>query len=60
MEKSFIEKMDDLRKRVEAFQLRELPGQPLMMHMGTLYLVNDLWRALQESTAEARPATQEE
>ena len=34
---------DDLKERVEKFNLLELPGQPMGMHMGTLYLVNDLW-----------------
>lgn len=33
-----------LEQRVEAFALMELPGQPRMMHMGTSYLVTDLWR----------------
>lgn len=36
--------MDDLRDRVEKFQTLSLPGQPMGMHMGTLTLVNDLWR----------------
>ena len=42
--------MDDgleLEKRVELFRALELPGQPKMMHMGTSYLVNDLWREVQ-------------
>lgn len=37
-------KRDDLQERVEKFQAMELPGQPIGMHMGTMYLVNDLWR----------------
>jgi len=32
-----------LENRVSAFGRMELPGQPLGMHMGTSYLVNDLW-----------------
>lgn len=32
----------ELRERVRDFQMLRLPGQPLMMHMGTSYLVNDL------------------
>lgn len=35
-----------LKERVDAFALMELPGQPRMMHMGTSYLVNDLWREI--------------
>lgn len=35
---------DDLAERVGQFQALELPGQPMMMHMGTFNLVNDLWR----------------
>ncbi len=33
----------DLAERVLKFNSLELPGQPMMMHMGTSYLVNDLW-----------------
>lgn len=36
--------MGDLESRVESFSLMELPGQPRFMHLGTSYLVNDLWR----------------
>lgn len=35
---------DDLQDRVEKFMAMKLPGQPMGMHMGTSYLVNDLWR----------------
>lgn len=37
-----------LAERVEQFNCMELPGQPMMMHMGTSYLVNDLWRSHRE------------
>ena len=37
-----------LKGRVEAFRLLQLPGQPQGMHMGTAYLVNDLWGRVQE------------
>lgn len=37
---------DALKERVYQWQLMELPGQPAMMHMGTFYLVNDLWDAV--------------
>lgn len=33
-----------LKERVRQFNLSSLPGQPMAMHMGTSYLVNDLWR----------------
>lgn len=38
---------DDLKERVDQFNALELPGQPKMMHMGTSYLVNDLWREVE-------------
>ena len=38
---------DDLKDRVEKFRALQLPGQPMGMHMGTSYLVNDLWREVQ-------------
>ena len=34
---------DNLKERVQQFMMLELPGQPMMMHMGTFYLVQDLW-----------------
>ena len=37
------EKMGELEGRVHAFNSLELPGQPKMMHMGTSYLINELW-----------------
>ncbi len=37
---------DDLHDQVMKFQALELPGQPMSMHMGTLYLVNRLWREI--------------
>jgi hypothetical protein len=40
------QEFDDLRTRVDQFQMLKLPGQPQMMHMGTSYLVGDLWRAI--------------
>jgi hypothetical protein len=40
-----------LEERVDAFALMELPGQPRVMHMGTSYLVNDLWREIQRLNA---------
>lgn len=43
---------DDLETRVQKFQHLELPGQPMAMHMGTSYLVSDLWRELATLRAE--------
>ena len=43
-----------LAERVQKFQCMELPGQPMMMHMGTSYLVGDLWRSHQELLSALR------
>jgi hypothetical protein len=40
----------ELKTRVDQFNALELPGQPRSMHMGTSYLVNDLWRELRRMT----------
>lgn len=37
---------DPLEERVDQFNSLSLPGQPVMMHMGTSYLVNDLWKEI--------------
>ena len=42
--------MDDLKERVRQYNLMQLPGQPMVMHMGTAYLIQDLARHL--ATAE--------
>jgi len=44
--------MDDLEERVKKFNSLSLPGQPLSMHMGTSYLVNDLWKEVKRLRAE--------
>ena len=36
--------MDSLEERVKQFEMMRLPGQPRAIHMGTSYLINDLWR----------------
>lgn len=41
-----------LDERVTAFKCFELPGQPVACHMGTSYLVNDLWREVVGLRAE--------
>jgi len=46
---------DNLKKRVEQFQCLRLPGQnPMSMHMGTSYLVNDLWNECEKLQTENR------
>ena len=37
---------EDLRDRVKQYNMLQLPGQPLGMHMGTSYLIGDLWHEL--------------
>lgn len=39
--------MEDLETRVKQFRSMSLPGQPIGMHMGTAYLINDLWSEVQ-------------
>lgn len=41
-----------LRQRVSDFNALRLPGQPQAAHMGTVYLVNDLWNKIQELQAK--------
>jgi len=48
------EEKKPLKERVEAFNMMELPGQPRMMHMGTSYLVNDLWREVERLREEIK------
>ena len=43
-----VMRIADLEKRVWQFNTMALPGQPMVMHMGTNYLVNDLWRELKQ------------
>lgn len=42
----------ELKTRVDQFNRMQLPGQMQMMHMGTSYLVNDLFRALSDVMEE--------
>ena len=46
------EKEIPLEERVYQFNTLKLPGQPMSMHMGTSYLVNDLWREVQRLRKE--------
>ena len=43
-----MDKIQDLKQKVQDFNMLKLPGQPMMMHMGTSYLVNDLWKRIAE------------
>jgi len=43
-----MKEYEDLEKRVMQFNTLSLPGQPFGMHMGTSYLVFDLWQAVME------------
>lgn len=38
---------NNLQRRVSLFNALALPGQPKTMHIGTWYLVNDLWEEVQ-------------
>ena len=51
--------MSDLEARVRQFNEGTLPGQPLGTHMGTMYLVNDLWSSL-ASERQARETAERE
>lgn len=46
------EVMNELKARVDQFCQMELPGQLPAMHMGTWYLVNDLWLEVKALAAE--------
>lgn len=41
------ERFSDLLDRVAKFNMLQLPGQPMGMHMGTSYLISDLWTTVQ-------------
>ena len=56
MSDSFVNNKGRLEERVNLFNRMALPGQPLGMHMGTSYLVNDLMREIRELQAELRIA----
>ena len=42
------ERLKDLEERVFQFNSLQLPGQPMGMHMGTSYLISDLWATLRK------------
>lgn len=49
-----------LEHRVMAFQMMQLPGQPQMMHIGTMSLVLDLYKEVQRLQAELEAQELEE
>lgn len=55
MSDSFVNNKGSLEERVNLFNQMALPGQPLGMHMGTSYLVNDLMREIQELREALKP-----
>jgi len=58
MSDSFVNNKESLEERVNLFNQMALPGQPLGMHMGTSYLVNDLMREIQELREALKPFAQ--
>ena len=50
---------EDLKERVDQFRTMSLPGQSMGMHMGTAYLVADLWTTIESKNAmlEAKEKT---
>ena len=53
------QEIEELREKVLQFNLLKLPGQPMCMHMGTSYLVNDLWSRVQQLEREKADLQQE-
>jgi len=43
---------ETLDERVTQFTMMKLPGQPMSMHMGTSYLVNDLHKEVKQLRSE--------
>ena len=46
------EKQEELNTRRRDFSLLQLPGQPMMMPMGTSRLIDDLWAEIVELQKE--------
>ena len=44
--------MTALKDKVFQFNVGELPGQPIGRHMGTYYLVNELYEEVERLTAQ--------
>lgn len=47
--RELIARIRALKERKNQFHFLELPGQPQGMHMGTSYLVTDLWKAASDA-----------
>lgn len=60
MTDSFVNNKGSLEERVSLFNQMALPGQPLGIHMGTSYLVNDLMREIQELREALKPFAEAE
>lgn len=50
--------MNDLEERVNQFHSLSLPGQPMAMHMGTSYLIDDLWKEIQKLRMPKEPTVE--
>lgn len=48
------EKLEDLKNRVNSYMMLQLPGQPMAAHMGTTYLINDLWDTVDRLSNELK------
>ena len=48
---TFVERLKELEERVLQYKTLQLPGQPMMTHMGTSYLIDDLLAALKDAAA---------
>ena len=57
---AFDARLEELGMRVSQFASLELPGQPRGMHMGTSYLVHDLWQALKDAQTMLRARPRED
>ena len=44
-------RLEELEERVLQYKMMQLPGQPMITHMGTSYLIDDLLTALKELSA---------
>jgi len=48
---TLVERLKELEERVLQYKTLQLPGQPMMTHMGTSYLIDDLLAALKDAAA---------
>ncbi len=45
-----------MKLKVEQFQSMQLPGQPLGMHMGTYYLMAQMWKTINDMRSISKDA----